>query len=217
MEPAADGIHPFFGQFLRLPSGNLVGGGLVAQSHDQIAVEDGGDGLAGNGQIHLEAGVLLKAREVQAGHGNVAVACPVQRLAQQMDVVGGAAAAAGLGDEQGGVIQVILAALQSVQKLADDQQGRVAGVVVHILQAQLRHLTAAVAQHFHMIALIFQRRRQHGKMQGQHVGNQDGVGLFHLLSKTGIIGFHRVIPPFVLFRPVQQTGCGFGCLPHPGW
>ena len=37
---------------------------------------------------------------------------------------------------------------QRIQKLTDDQQSRVAGVVVDVFQAQLCHGTAAVAQNF---------------------------------------------------------------------
>ena len=78
--------------------------------------------------------------EVQAGHRDTGVARLDQRLAQQMDVVGGTAAAAGLGDEQGRVVEVVLAAVQRIEELADDQQRRIAGVVVDVFQAQLRHM-----------------------------------------------------------------------------
>ena len=71
-----------------------------------------------------------------------------------MDVVGSTAAAAGLGDEQGGVVQIILAAVQCVQKLANDQQGRIAGVVVDVFQAQLCHSTTAVAQDLALVAVV---------------------------------------------------------------
>ena len=56
----------------------------------------------------------------------------VYKRQQQMDVVGSTAAAAGLGDDQRGVIQIIFAAVQRVQELANDQQGRIAGIVVDI-------------------------------------------------------------------------------------
>ena len=131
----------------------LVRGHLIAQRTQHIAVEDAGDALARQRKGHLEAAVLFQTGKVQACHRDLRVTGLDQRLAQQMDVVGGAAAAAGLGDQQGGVLQIILAAVQRIQKLADDQQRRVAGIVMHILQPQLCHGTAAVAQQFTLVAL----------------------------------------------------------------
>ena len=115
----------------------LVGVSLAAQRHQHIAVEDGRDNLAQQRQGQRQTTALFEAREVQRSHRYVAVARLDQRLAQQLDVVGGTAAAARLGDEQRCVVQVILAAVQGVQELADDQQGGVAGVVVDVFQAQL--------------------------------------------------------------------------------
>ena len=55
-----------------------------------------------------------------------------QGLAQQKYVVGGTAAAAGLGDEQRKLIGVILAAFDGGQHLPDDEKRRIAGIVVHV-------------------------------------------------------------------------------------
>ena len=147
-----------------------------------------------------------------------------------MDVVGSTAAAAGLGDEQGGVIQIILAAVQRVQKLADDQKSRIAGVIVDIFQAQLRHSTAAVAQNFALVAVVAQGVLQQTELGDGHVGDEDGVGLLHLRGKFGIIIFHRFLLCIRLLpwgqpfprqprraRPERQTGCADGCSPRPDW
>ena len=141
-----------------------------------------------------------------------------------MDVVGGTAAAAGLGDEQGRVIQVILAAVQGIQKLADDQQGRIAGVVVDVFQAQLCHGAAAVAQDLALVAVAAQGVFQQPELGNGHVGDEDGVGQLHLRGKFGIIVFHRfllcirLLPwgrPFPLpprrAPPERRTGCADGC------
>ena len=42
--------------------------------------------------------------------------------------------AAGLGDEQGRVVEVVLAAVQRIKELADEQKRRVAGIVVDLFQ-----------------------------------------------------------------------------------
>ena len=136
----------------------------------------------------------------------------------------GTAATAGLGDEQGGVIQIVLAAVQRIQKLTDDQQSRVAGVVVDVFQAQLCHGAAAVAQDLALVAVVAQGVFQQPELGNGHVGDEDGVGLLHLRGKFGIIVFHRfllcirLLPwgrPFPLpprrAPPERRTGCADGC------
>ena len=223
----------------------LVGGHLIAQRTQHIAVEDAGDALACQREGHLEAAVLFQTGKVQACHRDLRVTGLDQRLAQQMDVVGGTAAAAGLGDQQGSVLQIILAAVQRIQKLADDQQRRVAGIVVDILQPQLCHGTAAVAQQLTLIAFAAQCVLHKPELGNGHVGDEDGVGLFHLRGKFGIMIFHRFLlccskqdsprksfprrgKPFSLSfiltflrrprpaRPARQTGCADGCSRHRG-
>ena len=147
----------------------------------------------GQRQGHLEAAVLLEAREVEAGHRDIGVACLDQRLAEQMDVVGGTAAAARLGDEQGRMLEVIFAAVQRIEELADDQQRRIAGVVVDVFQAQLRHSAAAVAQYLALVAVVAQGVSQQTELGNGHVGDEDGVGLLHLRGEFRVIVFHRFL------------------------
>ena len=177
----------------------LVRGDLVAQGRQHIPVEDEGHRPAGQGQGHLETAVLFQAREVQAGYRDLGIARLDQGLAQQVDVVGSPAAAARLGDQQGGVVQVVFAAVQGVQKLADDQQRRVTGVVVDVFQPQLGHGAAAVAQDLALIAVELQRVLQKPELGHRHVGDQNGVGALHLRGKFGILVFHG-LPPMYLRR-----------------
>ncbi len=122
----------------------LVGTGAVQALHHDVAVQQSPHGLdqqAGVGQ-RLEAGVVL----VQAhgggerDHGDVAVAGVLERLADEGDVVGCAAAAARLADEHGRARKVVLAAEDGLHELARDQDGGVADVVVHVLQARVHGL-----------------------------------------------------------------------------
>ena len=234
-DPADPGVH----QAVGVAGVVLIRGDLVAQGAQHIPVEDAGHRLPQQGQVHLEAAVLFQAREVQAGHRDLGVARLDQGLAQQVDVVGSAAAATGLGDEQGGVVQVVLAAVQRVDELADDQQRRVAGVVVDVFQAQLGHRAAAVAQDLALVALVFQRIFEQPELGDCHVGDEDGVGLLHLLGEFGVMVFHSCPPifsgrrqagapvppwpppvfpaPVRPARPAPRTGCAAGCSPRPGW
>ena len=91
------------------------------------------------------------------------------------------------------MLQIVLVAVQRVQKLTDDQQGRIAGVVVDVFQAQLCHGAAAVAQDLALVAVVAQGVFQQPELGNGHVGDEDGVGLLHLRGKFGIIVFHRFL------------------------
>ena len=132
LHPFLAGCDPLFGHGQRVALMHLVGLALVAQRHDQIAVENAGKGLAGQLERELKAAVFFQAGKIQACHGHLRIARLHQCLAQQVDIVAGAAAAAGLGDQQRRAVQIILAAVQRIQELADHQKGRIAGVVVNI-------------------------------------------------------------------------------------
>ena len=192
-QDAAQPLDPEVHHPVGAPLHILVGGHLIAQGAEQVAVEDAGDGPARQRQGHLEAAVLLQTGEVQAGNRDLRVARLDQRLAEQVDVIGRTAAAAGLGDEQGGVFQIILAAVQGVQKLADDQQRRIAGVVVDVFQTQLGHGAAAVAEDLALVTIEPQRVFQQSELRDGHVGDEDGVGLLHLRGEFGIVVFHRFL------------------------
>ena len=65
------------------------------------------------------------------------MAALAQGLADECDVVGGAAAAAGLADNHGRLGQVVPTALDGLHNLARHQDRRVADVVVHVAQTGL--------------------------------------------------------------------------------
>ena len=74
-------------------------------------------------------------------------------LGHQGDIVGGPAATAGLGHQDGDLACIILAAPEGFQNLSDDDQGRVAGIVVHELQPQVHTLVADVLKHLQIVPL----------------------------------------------------------------
>ena len=115
----------------------------------------------------------------------------LQRFAQQIDVVAGAAAAAGLGDNQRDLIDVVFAGVQRVEKLADDQQRRHAGVVVHVFEALGHDVWAAVGQQLGVIAVEAEHLDDQRKVELQHVGHEDGVArLPHFAGKFNVIAGH---------------------------
>ena len=216
--PALDGGDPLFGHGVGVALVILIGVGLAAQGHQHITVENRCNDFAQQRHSQRQAAALFQTGEVQRRDRDIAVARLDEGLAQQLDVVGRAAAAAGLGDEQRRVVQVVLAAVQRVQELADDQKRRVTGVVMDVFQAQLGDLAAAVAQHLGLVALAGQRRLHEPELGDRHVGNQDFMGLYHILGKIGSHVFHGLPLTYGLLSvlPVLQTGCAGECSPRPG-
>ncbi len=80
---------------------------------------------------------LVGGTQGQRDDGHMAIAGLFERFADEADVVGRAAAAAGLRDEQGRVVHVILARQHRLHHLAGDQDGRIADVVVYVLEAHV--------------------------------------------------------------------------------
>lgn len=83
---------------------DLIRGTLVGEEHQQVPQQHRVKELDDNGQSQLEPGVGFQTAYAEGDHRDVAVAAFLQGLPEQMDVVGGPAAAASLGDNQGGVV-----------------------------------------------------------------------------------------------------------------
>jgi hypothetical protein len=67
-----------------------------------------------------KARIFLEPRQVHGDDWDVLEAGLDERLAQQMDIVGGAAAAARLRDEKAELMLVVVAAVHRLDELADD-------------------------------------------------------------------------------------------------
>ena len=110
-----------------------------------------------------------------------------ERLADEGDIVGSAAAAARLGDENGGVLHVVLAAFEGVDKLPRHAQGREAGVVMDVFQALVDDGARIVAQELDVPAVAAQKIDDDAEVHGQHVRNQNFMRMLHLWGEAGIV------------------------------
>ena len=210
----AEDIQPFALYPLRRAFFQLIRLSLRPEGHQQVAVVNRRQRLPHEFQVHGHTAVLLQTGEVQAQHRDLPVPRLFQRFPQQENIVGCPAAAAGLGNDEGRVIQIVLAGIQRVQKLADDQQRRIASVVMDIFQSQLRHPLAAVAQQLHLIAMVLHAGCQNAELHRCHIGNENFMGLFHVRCKPGIGLFHIRSPPV---PPTPQTGSASEYAPRPDW
>ena len=161
---------------------DLVGLDLIGKEHELIAVNQTADKAADKRQSQRKAGILLHA-EGKRDDGNKREARLLERLSQQKNIVGGTAAAACLGDHQGNFMNVIVSALERVDKLSDDQQGGVAGVVVYILQSRLRDFGTCCFQQLRLVAVMDEHVLQDPKVDRRHIGHENRVFALHLLGK----------------------------------
>ena len=191
----------------------LVGLGLVHQRHQQIAVEHRAGHRHQLLHADVEARVLLDALEAEGDHRDLGIARLGQGLAQKRHVIRRAAAAAGLEVDQRDLVRVVPAGLQGVDELADHQNRRVAGVVVHVLQPRGRDLRAGLVQQLHLVAVGAQHADDHLEVHGQHRGHEYGVVLLHFLREGNVIRVHITCP----FPPMRPAGCASGCAPRRGW
>ena len=131
-----------------------------------------------------------------------------QRLADERDVVGGAAAAARLRDDDGQLVRVVAAAHHSLHDLAGDQDGRVADVVVHVLQARVHRTVVHAGQKLQVVAEAMEDLHQQIEVDGRHLRAEDGVArLLHLLREHRA----RELRGGALALPdaLAHLGCGF--------
>ena len=111
----------------------LVRAATIEHLHHHVAKEHRVDCLLKQRRRNLKAGVVLAQRHGRKrDHRDLGVPALAQGLADERDVVGGAAAASGLAHEDGRVVEIILSGQQGIHDLSDDDQGRVAGVIVYI-------------------------------------------------------------------------------------
>ncbi len=112
------------------------------------------------------------------------MAALAQGLADECDVVGGTAAAAGLADNHGRLGQVVPTALDGLHNLARHQDRRIANVIVHVAQASLDGIVVGRGQQLQVVAGTAEHLFDQVKVNRRHLRAQDGVALLaHLLGK----------------------------------
>ena len=132
-----------------------AGRGLVgahAQQHrlDGVADDEGLDGLVDVRDTQVEARVVLDALDGQGDDGHLRVSGVAQALAQQGRVVAGATHAARLRDAHRRAVGVGAPGDELVEELSNDDDRRVARVVVDVLEANLHGGAARVLQDAHL-------------------------------------------------------------------
>ena len=115
-----------------------------------------------------------------------------ERLADERDVVRGAAAAAGLRNEHGQLVGVVAPRGDGFHNLARDQDGRVANVVVHVLQARVHRAVVDARQQIDVVAEALENGHEQLEVVRRHLRSQNRVARFlHLFGELHALELGR--------------------------
>ena len=102
----------------------------------------------------------------------------------EANVVRRTAAATRLGHDDRSVIEVVLSRVQRIHDLTDHDDGRVAGIVVHVLETRIDRCPVCVVQNFDLITAGADGRLDQLEVDRGHLRAEDGVALvLHVLRK----------------------------------
>ena len=130
----------------------LIWPGGIEHAHENIAVYNGLHGLCNKGDRKCKTGVGLHAVSIDRHNGHLGHSCFFQGAPDEPYVVGCTAASACLCHQNSCVVQVIPAGKQGVHDLSDDNQGRVACIIVHVLESHVHRVAVVVLQYFNPVS-----------------------------------------------------------------
>ena len=142
----------------------LIGAHAVDAAHHDIAKDNGIGGTGDQLQVELESGIFLEAGHVDRDDRDLSHACLCQGAADKADVIGRTAAAAGLGHQNSCPVKIVFAGIKSFHDLAHDEEGRIAGVIVDIFEAEVDSPAVIVGQDDQVVAAGIDRRFEQVKM-----------------------------------------------------
>ena len=184
--------HPFLIRRLRTPLDQLVRHHAVAHVHQEIAVDCRLDGI----DHHLAVkgkGIRLLGQTAHGKDGDVREARVTQGLAQDTEVVGRTACTAGLKEGNARVIGITQPCLQCGEELSDDDDGRVAHVIVHIAQTEVNGRFVRHRRNDDVIAVLSHRRTEQIKVNRCHLRSENRMRLPTVLSKARTFDDGRIV------------------------
>ena len=141
----------------------------------------------------MEAFVLFHAVGIQGNYRDVAHSSLFQSPADKGHIVAGPAAAAGLGHNNGKLPGIIFSGEHRLHDLSNHRDGGEAGIVVDKFQSHIDGFPVVVVQNRNVIAVFVKYRLQKLKMDGAHLGSQNGVPLqSHFFGKFLTVVIQRL-------------------------
>ena len=187
----ADHDVPLAMQLVCRTAGLLVGAHAVDAFEQHVAQDQGLGGAVHERQRDLESGVGFDALRRQCDDRHLRVAGIHERLADESEVVRGAAHATGLGDDKRRVVRVVCALHDCVDELAYDDDRRVARVVVDVFQATFDVGVRCVAQNVRLVTAGAEDSFEQFEVERAHLRTHDRVILLHLLGEGDLVGVFR--------------------------
>ena len=186
VERIENDLHAVLARLVGRACLHFIGLALVIQGHERIPVKNSEREFGQRFEVDGEAAVLFQSRKVQGYDGNVRK-FRFERLPYERNVVGRAAAAARLGDHDGGMLHVIFAAFEGVDELSRHAERGIAGVVMDVFEPFVDDGAGVVVQKFEIPAVLIEYFDDDVEMHGKHIRNEDLVGMLHLFGEFRVV------------------------------
>ena len=147
----------------------FVGAHAVQAFHEDVSEHDRINQLDQQFGRDLEAGLWIKAVEIEGDHGHVTKPGFLQSAPDKSDVIGRAAAPAGLRHDQRHLVRVIAAACQRFHELSHRDEGRIAGVIVDVFEPRVYGAAVVIAQDLEIVAFRVESSLQQPEMDRRHL------------------------------------------------
>ena len=185
----------------------LIGPHPIQAAHEQVAIDQGVHRINGQPCRDLKARIFLHAVGIDGDHGDIWVARLLQGTADKGHIVAGPAAAAGLGHHDGQMIRIVFTGEHCLHDLPHHGNGGETGVVIDIFQPRIDGRPVVIVQDHHMIAVLFKNRLQNLKVDGAHLGRQNGIALqLHGFRVLHTLEVHRPGAGMNLLLPAHLHG-----------
>ena len=175
--------HPLLECRLCCPLHEFVRHHAIAHVHQQIPVNGCLD------SIHHHLAVKCKAIRLlgQAAYGkdsDIREARITERLAQHAEIVGRTACAAGLKEGNARMIGVAEPCLECGKELSDDDDRRIAHVIVHVAQPRIDCCLVRHRRNDDVIAMFAHRRSEEFEVNRCHLGRQNCMRFLAVLGEA---------------------------------
>ena len=167
-------VQIFVAQTGRLTGLTLAGRGGEIHFGDSVTVKDSTERYRRDAtEIEVETRLLVThiVGHAQRHDGHLGIAGLDERFLDKRNIVAGTALASGLGDERRSGVGIVAPAAEGFHDVAHDKGGRVAHLIVGILQAEVARLDIAQRQHFGIVAGHFHERRDEGRDERREIRN----------------------------------------------
>ena len=200
-------VNPFGAELVGCSLLDLIGLYLIYERHQNITVKYAVKDLMQHRQRKMPPRVLFDCNKTHRNDGDISEACLFERFAQKRYVIGGTASSACLKQHKCNLVRIVFSAFQRVQKLSDNQNGGIAGVIVDIFQTRFGDFASSAFEHFHFVAVVRENFHDQAEMHRKHIGNQYGIIPLHFFGEADIGIIICVRHAFSSF-PTLPKDCG---------